>query len=1187
MPYEVTPSSTAAETATGSSSTPASRSPTPAAAASAPIASSPSFVFPPAWYRYRHPRRGSVGVAAFTPDRRARQIADDEVARVPHQVELILAATGTDPELRRAGLAWLAGDGDAPAAGAAAVALAAALGKWSELHKLAAFADRWIAARGLPFAVEAAVEAMAMRVAEDGPFVPTGRRYRVERMAPADTRGGGQIDNQLLILFRVREALAAASPDDYAAAVIALDGYRSGTLYARVATTLLAPDQAEWVEEDIAQTVATNERYLALALLTAAGTPAQLNALVPLVSSWTVVGTFPLIATLADGLGAACVPALLHWFDTAPGADGQKRLLSAIAALPSDEAMAGLIARADAKYVTPALLEAAYRFPARALRLLAEAAAAHPTPAQPAPALAQPAATQRAVADLLRGHLATHPGLAAQVLPRLTPEAAAQVEAVTEAAAAITIAPAEAIPPLLASPPWLHRPKPPKPVVVPGLTSTDRATIAWLPGEREEWLDTEIPHYGHRRDWPALALRIATGRASWYEPYQFFAEAPEVVARPVLARWKPSDTYDAGSWTRVIAARFELDALPPLLAIAGSAAAAVAPALLPYSSPEIALHMADWLARLKSVRRTALTWLLRHPAEATRALVPPALGKAGPARRQAERALLALHTNGHTEAVRAAARSHGVDAEAAIDTLLATDPLAVLPARIPANPPWAVPALLPPIALRDGVGALPPEAVAHVVTMLALSRPDDPYAGVEVVRQACDPASLAEFGWALFQRWLSSGADPKENWALDALGLIGDDRTVRRLTPQIVAWPREGAQARAATGVQVLAAIGSDVALMHLHGIAERARLGGLKKAAQRKMDEVAAGLGLTADQLADRLVPGLGLEPDGSMRLDYGPRQFVVGFDKQLRPFAADATGNRLKALPKPGVRDDPERAPAAYREFTTLKKDVRTVAADQIRRLERAMVTGRRWPSDEFRRLFVEHPLLRHIVRRLVWAVYDESGALPRAFRLADERPPAHGGGRLFATVDDDEATLAGDATVGVAHPLHLGDSLPAWSKLFAAREILQPFPQLARQTFALTPDEAASSTLDRFRGQIVPTTSLLGLERRGWRREDPQDGGLQEHLSLPLGPKLELAIELEPGIVPGMPAHEPEQKLMAVFLHNGTGTTRAQPRAVAPPPEPPGPGHRLRSPPRPHRNHRRRLRARGAGGPPSVDG
>src|SRR6185369_16203815 len=148
-----------------------------------------------------------------------------------------------------------------------------------------------------------------------------------------------------------------------------------------------------------------------------------------------------------------------------------------------------------------------------------------------------------------------------------------------------------------------------------------------------------------------------------------------------------------------------------------------------------------------------------------------------------------------------------------------------------------------------------------------------------------------------------------------------------------------GGHARAVTGVGVLAAIGTDVALMHLHGIAQRAKFKGLKTAAQQKMDEVAAGLGLDAEQLADRLVPDFGLAADGSLRLDYGPRQFLVGFDEQLRPFVADADGKRLKALPKPGARDDAELAPAAYKQFAALKKDVRTVAADQIRRLERAM--------------------------------------------------------------------------------------------------------------------------------------------------------------------------------------------------------------------------------------------------------
>jgi len=46
----------------------------------------------------------------------------------------------------------------------------------------------------------------------------------------------------------------------------------------------------------------------------------------------------------------------------------------------------------------------------------------------------------------------------------------------------------------------------------------------------------------------------------------------------------------------------------------------------------------------------------------------------------------------------------------------------------------------------------------------------------------------------------------------------------RRLTPMIRAWPGESAHARAVIGLDVLAAIGSDVALMHLHGIAQKER---------------------------------------------------------------------------------------------------------------------------------------------------------------------------------------------------------------------------------------------------------------------------------------------------------------------------------------------------------------------------
>jgi len=1104
---------TTAPTATPSPSrTPA---PTPPAPAEVAPVDEESFVLPAAWRRHRSVRRGSSGAARFVPDPKARAATDQLIDR-PGGIAKIFEAPATDPAVARAAAAWLKGDPQAPALGAAAVAAAATLGNWDDRDKFVAFADLWIAERGLRMAAEAAVELTTLQL-DDG--LPPGTRYDVKKrfgvrfIRVGEERRSSYGDPAVATVLRVRAALADATEEEYAEVIAALTPHRAAGAYARAATSLLAPAQLEWVAEDIATALADGDESRATGLLSAAGTQEQVTALAAITSSYPVAGSMATLTTVVDGVGTGAAPALFHWFDDIEWADGQRRLLSVLAALPGDEVMRGLVDRIDVKYVPPALLDAAGRYPARGLRFLAEGAA------------------KPIVADLLRSHVLAHPQLVEEVLPLLGTAARHRVEAIREQAAAVVPAPLSAVPPLLLDPPWGKPQRPVKPVVITGLTDTSAPVVSWLAGERESWRQTPYPRYSEGPvDWEQVGRRIAAGTASWYEPAEFFAGAPEELARPLLAKWRVGETWQAGSWMRVVAARFEIDVLPAALALVKSSPAEMATLLLPFAAPEIAVLMADAYARLKTARGTALTWLRRHPAEAARALVPPALDKAGVPRRQAEQALLALHADGHTEAVRAAARGYGEEAAAAIQRLLETDPLSVLPVKLPTVPAWAVPGLLPPVLLRDGAGALPAEAVTNLVLVLALGRSDTPYAGVDVVRQACEPASLAEFAWGLFQRWQTSGGDSKESWVLETLGVVGDDETVRRLTPLILAWPGEGGHARAVTGVQVLARIGTDVALMHLHGIAQRAKFKGLKAAANQKMEEVAAGLGLSADQLADRLVPQFGLDAAGSMVLDYGPRQFTVGFDEQLRPYVADSAGKRLKSLPKPGARDDAELAPAAYQRFAALKKDVRTVAADQIRRLERAMVIGRRWTGAEFRQLFVAHPLLWHIVRRLVWAVYDEQDERIGAIRVAEDRS--------FSDAHDEEAQLAADARVGVAHPLHLGDSLADWVEVFADYEILQPFAQLSRETFSLTAEEAATSRLTRFEGRTVPTGRVIGLERKGWRREDPQDAGIQGRIELVVGPRQEVVIDLDPGIAVGALEVFPEQKLEMIYLCDGTG-------------------------------------------------
>jgi hypothetical protein len=432
---------------------------------------------------------------------------------------------------------------------------------------------------------------------------------------------------------------------------------------------------------------------------------------------------------------------------------------------------------------------------------------------------------------------------------------------------------------------------------------------------------------------------------------------------------------------------------------------------------------------------------------------------------------------------------------------------------------WADPALLPQVLLRDRTLALPPESVGHLLAMLSISKPGAMYAGLAVVRETCDPASLAEFGWAVFERWQMTGMPAKDGWALTGLGWIGDDETVRRLTPVIRAWPGEGGHSRAVTGLDVLATVGTEIALMHLNGIAQRIKFRALQERAREKIETVAEGLGLSREQLADRLVPDFGLDEDGSMVLDYGPRRFVVGFDEQLKPYVEDESGKRRKDLPAPGARDDAEQAPAARKRFADLKKDVRTVGGDVIRRLEAAMTAQRAWSAAEFTDLFVRHPLTWHVARRLVW-VSEET-----EFRVAEDR--------TFADVEDEALTLPAGARVHVAHPLELTGSLDAWAEVFADYEILQPFPQLGRPVYALTDEERAGSCLTRFEGVTVTTGKVLGLERHGWTRETPQDAGIQGSISREAGEGRFIVIGLDPGIAVGALDVFPQQQLRPISI------------------------------------------------------
>lgn len=896
--------------------------------------------------------------------------------------------------------------------------------------------------------------------------------------------------------IRLRRLVAALPDDEYTTLVETSAKLRGSSRAVDAMIAYLVPSRQDWVDDAIS-TIPPRRHWGDLdgyrqALFGSITRMSQLEALIDRSVDEThdrghliwMIGTGKAtLQTLVCHLGPQSAPLLGEISDGNVSAANRYKSYDFLSHIPTDEAFCVLLDRLGRKNVERSVLAAAERFPRRAVRLFRE----------------------RNLQRLLDDHVRTHPELSSHVS-----DTRAQVA--TEAAAGN-------MPALLSSPPWVGYRRQ-KPTVLSVEHSPTPLRTTWRTGERERWTHTApryplVPGPGWRA-YIEMTLRHPRGLG-----IEIFAQAPIEMIRPYFEGAEPGFVWRALPDLRRILGRFDNDAIAYVLAAVRSKPIGHIEALLPVEGGEVATFMAHLCTR-RTTRAEAHQWLQRHASAAARDLIPVAVGRTGPERAAAEAALLYLHSIGAGDDIRSAAASYGQDAAESIDALLTSDPLLRLPSRMPTLPSWLRPELLPPIRVDGGEETLPLDAAANLCLMAALCEPDAEYAGFEQVVGALDAATLAQWARALFEQWRQSGYPSTQGWILTLQGLVGDDDTVTMLAPLIRAWPGQSAHKRAVAGLEALAQIGTDSALLHINGISEKLKFPALKATAQAKIDQIAVDLGLTAEQLGDRLVPTFGLDDENALHLNYGPRSFTIGFDEHLRPTIHDANGTMRKTPPKPGATDDPDLASAAYARFVTLRKNVKTVAGGQIVRLEQAMVTRRRWAAKEFTDFFVDHPLLIHLVRRLVWGIYDPTGEhLTVAFRVVEDGS--------FLDLGGTRRTVGDDHVIGLIHPCDLGESLASWRTLF---DVPQPFEQLSRCINAPTGPERTDTRLTRFEHVTVPGTALIALERHGWVREEPADAGVQISTSRTL-PAGTVTVSFSPGMSVGTPSMFPEQRIIDVVV------------------------------------------------------
>ncbi|WP_406862673.1 DUF4132 domain-containing protein [Streptomyces sp. HUAS MG47] len=288
-------------------------------------------------------------------------------------------------------------------------------------------------------------------------------------------------------------------------------------------------------------------------------------------------------------------------------------------------------------------------------------------------------------------------------------------------------------------------------------------------------------------------------------------------------------------------------------------------------------------------------------------------------------------------------------------------------------------------------------------------------------------------------------------------------------------------QTLATTGIAVLGecpAPRAEQAVQALGRVKAKVRNRTVLKSLAKAVETVSARAGLTPSMLRERGVPAHGLDARGMREETLGAYTAVLSAEAPgvaALAFLGPA-GRPLRSAPKAVKEEQADE----LKELRRALKELRTLLAGERARLEEHLTGGTTWAAEDWQRLYVDHPVTGTVTRALLWEV--ASGDADWTAGL----PERTGGGWALAGADGTARPVGPGCRLRLWHPLRAeADEVAEWRDELTARELRQPFKQVFREVYPLTPAELATETYsNRFAGHVLRYRQARSLmTERGW--------------------------------------------------------------------------------------------------------
>lgn len=400
------------------------------------------------------------------------------------------------------------------------------------------------------------------------------------------------------------------------------------------------------------------------------------------------------------------------------------------------------------------------------------------------------------------------------------------------------------------------------------------------------------------------------------------------------------------------------------------------------------------------------------------------------------------------------------------------------------NEKWIDESTLPKLVWEENGTELNQSQVRFLFYRMARSKGLNSDIEARQVINALDKSKCGEFAKKLIQAFFESGSNTNFKHYLSTGGQMGGNEILPILNTIFKKNMEDKRYKMAEYSVEAIAMVGTDKALRIVEVISRKfaSKRPSVSERAIQALDAAALELNITADELADRIVPDFGF--DGLFKpFKVGEDEYRAFVNSDFNLCFFDEDNKMRKAVPKETPSD-------LKKEFKEIEKEIRDIVKTQSSRLENCLTDSRHWKAKQWQVIFLQNPTMFVYAMKLLWGVFDENDTLKEVFYCSD--------GASLYNEKDEEITLNNTDTIRILHPIYLiSEQLVTWKDKTYEISFKGIFPQLERKTFHILEEEKEKNYTRVLANVDIPKGADFvssTIEKYGWIKSNGDGGRLE---------------------------------------------------------------------------------------------